>query len=150
MGSMSTRRIKVIAAACLLLGFLAGIGVSKITMNEKPKDNPADIPRRAVIITINQSQREELFTQTRKFADKWGYATYIAPIDPSGSHFYVDLWRSDIKVLGAYLADSGELHFGFFYTESTRPVPDSYFDEEINDLRNFISEIPNTKFSIEK
>ncbi len=147
---MSIDRRKLIAIVCFLLGILGGVLIDRLSMPGKFKDSPADIPRRVVTITIDQNQRDDLFNQLQKFADKWRYAIRIAPLDPSGSHFSIGLWRSDIKVLGAYLADSATLQVAFFYTESTRPVPERYFDEEVNDLKIFIGEIPNATFTVGK
>jgi hypothetical protein len=118
-------------------------------MEEKPNVNPADIPRRLVTVIINQSQQDELFVRLRKFADKWGYAILITPTSQSGL-FRVDMWRSDIKVGGVYSAEFGELQIAFSYTESRRPVPERYFDEEVSDLKSFISQIPNATFSVGK
>ena len=52
-----------------------------------------------------------------------------------------------MKAIGAYLSSSGELQIAFSDTESTRPTPARYFDEEIQDLKNFIDEIPNSTFT---
>jgi hypothetical protein len=133
----------------LFLGVLVGIGFSKITMEEKPKVNPADIPRRLVTVTIAKNQQEELFVQLRKFADKWRYAIRIAPTSKSGL-FRVDMWRSDIHVGGVYSDEYGTLQVAFNYTESRRPVPDRYFTEEVDDLKTFIDEIPNATFTVSK
>jgi len=119
-------------------------------MEEKPKINPADIPRRLVTVTIDQNQQDELFAQLQKFAEKWQYAIRIAPAVQGNDHFIVDLWRIDMKVIGVYLGASRELQVAFSYTESRRPVPDQHFDEEIDDLKSFISEIPNATFTVSK
>jgi len=147
---MSTNRAILFVALGLLLGLLIGISISKITTAENRKDNPTDIPIRVVTVTIDQGQRELLFYQVQKFADKWRYAIRIAPLNSMSEDFRVDMWRYDIKVLGAYSNDYGELHLAFSYTESTRPVPERYFDEEVSDLKSFIDEIPNATFTIEK
>jgi hypothetical protein len=148
---MSVEHVKLRGWIWLLLGLFvgvfAGLGISRIMIKEEPADNSSDIPRRLVTVTIDQSQQEELFAQLQKFADKWRYAIRIAPTHTNSDHFHVGLWRTDIKVIGVYLAASGELQIAFSYTESHRPVPDTYFDEEVNDLENYISEIPNATFT---
>lgn len=150
---MLVERLKLNASVWLVLGLflgvLGGIGFSRITMEEKPKVNPADIARRGVGVIINPNQQEELFVQLRKFADKWRYAIRIAPTS-SSVLFRVDMWRSDIHVGGIYSAEFGELQIGFSYTESRRPVPDRYFTEEVDDLKSFIDEIPNATFTVKK
>jgi len=149
---MSANRTKLIALECLLLGLflgvLGGIGISKIMVKEVSVNNSEFIPGRVMNITIDQSQQEELFTQLRKFAEKWRYVIDIYPTDLSGI-YGVDMWRSDIHVGGvySYQAKSGELQLAFTDTESTRPTPAQFFEEEIQDLRNFIGEIPNSTFT---
>lgn len=149
---MSVERVKLNVAIWLLLGLLIGVfvglGINKIREKEVPVDNPAFIPGRVVNIAIDQSQQEELFAQLRKFADKWQYAIRIAPIFEGSDDFHVGLWRTDMKAIGAYLSSSGELMLAFTDTESTRPTPAQYFEEEIQDLKKFIDEIPNSTFTL--
>ena len=149
---MSFERVKLSAGVWLLLGLLIGVfiglGINKAKMKEMSVNNSEFIPGRVVNITIDQSQQEELFTQLRKFAEKWRYVIDIQPTDLSGI-YRVDLWRSDIHVGGVYSyeATSGELQLAFTDTESTRPTPTQFFEEEIQDLKNFIDEIPNSTFT---
>jgi len=149
---MSFERVKLSAGVWLLLGLLIGVfiglGINKARMKEVSVNNSEFIPGRVMNITIDQSHQEELFTQLRKFAEKWRYVIDIYPTDLSGI-YGVDMWRSDIHVGGvySYQAKSGELQLAFTDTESTRPTPAQFFEEEIQDLRNFIGEIPNSTFT---
>ena len=115
---------------------------------EVPAADPTFTPGRVVNITIDQSQQEELFAQLQKFADKWRYVIDIQPTDLDWI-YSVEMWRSDIHVSGAYSnkANSGELQLAFMDTESTRPTPAQYFEEEIQDLKSFMDEIPNSTFT---
>jgi hypothetical protein len=135
----------------IFLGFFGGMRIGKITTTEKPK-NPsgAILPIRGVNITIDPSQRDELIVQIRKFADKWKYAILIDPNSLNPEKFEVYLWRYDIRAEGGYPTDPGTLGIGFYYTDQTRPVPERFFDEEIADLKAFISVIPGATFTIDK
>jgi hypothetical protein len=115
-------------------------------MKEETVNNPEFIPGRVVNITIDQSQQDELFTQLEKFAEKWRYAIRIQPMALDGV-FRVDMWRSDIHVSGVYDNEYAELQLAFKDTESTRPTPAQYFEEEIEDLKIFMDEIPNSTFT---
>jgi hypothetical protein len=149
---MSVERVKLNAAIWLLLGLLIGVlvglGINKIRMKEIPVGNPTFISGRVVNITIDQSQQDELFAQLEKFAEKWRYVIQIELTDLD-CIYSVEMWRSDIHVSGvySYKAKSGELQLAFSDTESTRPTPAQYFEEEIQDLKNFINEIPNSTFT---
>ena len=149
---MSVERIKLNAAIWLLLGLsigvLIGLSINPIR-NEGPQvpaANPTFTSGRVMNITIDQSQQEELFAQLEKFADKWRYAIRIRPTDLSWV-IAIDMWRSDIHVMGAYHAKSEELQLAFTDTESTRPTPAEHFEEEIQDLKTFMDEIPNSTFT---
>jgi hypothetical protein len=152
---MSVERIKLNATTWLLLGLaigvLIGLSINNIRMKaepEAPAASPTFTPGRVMNITIDQSQQEELFAQLEKFADKWGYAIRIRPTDLNWI-FRIDMWRSDIHVGGVYSyhGSDGELQLGFRDTESTRPTPPEHFEEEIQDLKNFMDEIPNSTFT---
>ena len=150
---MSFERIKVNAVTWLVLGLtigvLIGLSINNIRMKEVPQvpaANPTFTPGRVVNVTIDQSQQEELFAQLEKFADKWRYALRIEPTDLSWV-IAIDMWRSDIHVMGAYHAKSAELQLAFTDTESTRPTPAEHFEEEIQDLKSLLDEIPNSTFT---
>jgi hypothetical protein len=131
----------------LLLGIWIGMAVKTIKLQA---EHSAQQPVRRVTITIDPSQREELFVQLREFGDKWGYAIRIAPLDPNNKSFSVAMWRADIKVLGLYPTDPGTLNAGFYNTDRLYPIPDRFFDEEISDLEIMIGEISSAAFSVEK
>jgi hypothetical protein len=147
---MSVGRGKVTAVIWLLfgvfIGVFVGLGFNKVRIKEAPVDNPTFIPGRVMNITIDKGQQEELFAQLRKFAEKWRYAIRIDPTDLSGI-YSIDMWRSDIHVGGVYDEEYSGLQLAFTDTESTRPTPDLYFKEEIQDLKNFIDEIHNSTFT---
>lgn len=146
---MSVEHLKMNTAVWLLLGLIIGVFIGfGINKKEASVNNSEFIPGRVVNITIDQSQQDELFAQLEQFAEKWRYAIRIRPTDLSWI-FRVDMWRSDIHVGGVYSyhSNSGELQLAFMDTESTRPTPNQYFEEEIQDLKNFMDEIPNSTFT---
>ena len=135
----------------LILGTLWGIGIGKVTTVIQPDFSSKTIHAiRGVNITIDPSQREELFAQLRKFTYKWNYAILIKPRSLNPENFDIYIWRSDIRAEGTYPTDPGTLSIGFYYTDLAAPVPEKYFDEEIADLEIFISEIPGATFTVEK
>lgn len=148
---MLTNRTKLMVVigllSALLLGIWIGMGIKTMSLQAK---NGTQHARKIIVVTIDQSEQQELIDQLRKFADKWGYAIRVAPLDPRGESFSVSMWRADIKVFGYYPNSPGRLDIGFYDTDRMYPVPESHFDEEIIDLKSFISEIPNSTFSVEK
>ena len=146
---MLAKRTKLTPIICLVLGLFLGFLAGKMTIAEKTKDtSEGEAPIRIVEITIDESQQEELFTQMRKFADKWRYAIRIAPIVQYEDDFIIQMWREDIKLFGTYPSDPGELKIGFYYTNPAIPVPEMFFDTEIRDLQVFINDIPGAILTV--
>ena len=150
---MLDRRTMLFTGLCLLVGCLLGLfsgllGGKLLTKGNAENTSEVESPIRSVTITIDESQQEELFDQLRKFADKWRYAIRIAPTDQFGQDFLIQMWREDIKVIGVYPSDPGELKIWFYYTNPASPVPERFFDEEISDLKSFISEIPGATLTV--
>ena len=121
--------------------------IEKNTTALTPLPNPAV---RIVTVTIRPDNKDELFARLQKFADKWGYAVLIAPNYSNGSEYIVKLYRIDMKMTGSYFADSGILKLGFYNTTPRDRNPQSFFDNELDDLKNLISEIPSSTYSAEK
>ena len=151
---MLTNRTRIIMGVSLVLTFLLGMLVGMgINPNSLQVDNSGtQHARRTLRVTIEKNQWNDLFDQFRSFADQWGYAIRIAPLDPNGNSFNVELWRADMR-LTAFMDtgfDNGKVQIHFYDTDRTRPVPEQYYDEEVNDLISFISEIPNVSVTQEK
>lgn len=144
----------VIMLMCLLLGFLAGYSTKTVAvMINKDTDKISQEqqqPKKTIVITFDESQQDEFFNQVKKFADKWAYSIRIAPTYPGSEVYLIQMWREDIKVIAGNNYGAGRFSMGFFETYPTHPVPDQYFNEEVSDLENFISEIPDATFSVEK
>ena len=135
----------------LSFGLFGGVGIGRITTVIQPDfSSKAVYPIRNVYITIDPSQREELFAQLRKFTYKWNYAILIKPESLNPENFDIYMWRYDMRASGANPFDPETFSIAFFYTDPTMPVPEEYFDEEIADLEIFISEIPGATFTVEK
>jgi len=147
---MLTKITKLSPLIYLLMGLLLGfLLASKVGMSEKVKDpSEGTAPIRIVEITIDPSQQDELFEQMRNFAEEWGYAIRIAPLDQFGKKFVIEMWRLDMKLFGTYPSDPGELKIAFYYTNPAIPVPGMFFDTEIRDMKKFISDIPGATLNV--
>jgi hypothetical protein len=145
---MITKYIKFILSGCLLFSVLGCLAIKGI---EKANDNSSgQLPRRKVDITIDTSQRQVLFDQLKKFAEKHDFIIQI-DVQPSGpDDFLVYMTREDIIISGANIFAPGEYRLGVYDADRQQPVPDSVLDDLVNDLKSLVSEIPGTTFSVEK
>ena len=113
-----------------------------------PSNNLEKAPVRKVDITLAQNQHDQLFEQFRNFAGTHAFAIRISQTDPTGENFLVQMWRENIRIIGADSRDPGLFEIGLYNTYEERPVPSRVFDELIVDLRELIMEIPNTTFTV--
>jgi hypothetical protein len=107
-------------------------------------------PRRSVIITIATDQRQKFFDQLRKFADKHSFTILIDAQPPGPEDFLISITGGDIEIDGDNAFAPGEYGFGFYDIDNMHSAPESAFDDLINDLKSFVSEVPGATFSIEK
>lgn len=141
---MPIKRIKLIMFVSLLLFGLLG-GISMKTMAHKLNDPEA--PIRKTVVAIDKSQHEQLFEKVRRFADRHAFAIRIAPTTPSGEDFIIQLWREDIKVIGVNSFDPGEFEIFFYENDDAHKISDAHINVLIDDLKNFVCEIPGATFS---
>ena len=132
----------------LLLGVLFGIvlcilgcigfkALSRITGDgERP-------PVKSFRVTIDESQREKLFEQLRKFAEKHGFEISIRDSGLSEELYVVEMRRDDIIINISNPFDPTVFRIGF-YDQYLRPPADrETVNELVGELKSFINEIPN-------
>jgi hypothetical protein len=149
---MLAKRTKVFILIFLLFALCAMV-VSIMAVNVRrnsptPPDNSQKAPVRVVLITLDQSQHDQIFEQFRNFAAKHAFAIRISQTDPTGEHFLVQMWREDVRLIGEDSLDPGLFDMGFYNTYEERPVPVSVIDYLVDELRGFIEEIPDTTFTV--
>jgi hypothetical protein len=135
---MLNNRRNLILFSCLLFGisFLFGC------------DNQEQLPVRNLRITIDPSQQQELFSQFHNFAEKHGFAIEISDYGTGGESYAVWMRRDRIQIAALHNRYDREIVSVGFYDE-TRADPASaktleIIDNLLDDLRRYISEIPNT------
>jgi hypothetical protein len=143
------RRTKILILIFLVFAILAiFIPSEKTRINpQKTPTHNGKLPVKIVDIIFPQNDVDKLFDQFRKFAEKNAFAIRIAPTDPTGESFLVQMWRQDIKITGLD-GDPGQFGVAFYTTYEEQPVPLRVFDELIIDLKGFVEEIPNITFTV--
>ncbi|MEM7621538.1 MAG: hypothetical protein AAF228_14030, partial [Pseudomonadota bacterium] len=110
----------------------------------------AQSPMQMIKINIHNAQQKQLFNQLEKFADKNAFAIRIAQTAPTGKNFSIQMWRHDIKIIGANPFEANAFQLGVFTTTVGVPENIHYIDNLIKDFRSHIEQIKNSKFIIEK
>jgi hypothetical protein len=154
---MFTNRKKLILiVGLILIVVLCILGFISLKPNiESFLHNGEIIPIRNLNISIDESQRETLFAQLRKFADKHGFEIMIRDADvyqgPSGNGFYIEILRNDITITAIGIPSAPvTVSINFYENNPEHPPSKQTVDDLFNDLDIFISQIPNVTISQEK
>lgn len=153
---MLTIRTRLVMIGFLLLGVLLGLFVGyeggiviktagKEVVQNSTTNSENGGPVKSVTVNIQAGQRELLFDQLRRFAKKNFFAIRITNFPPSNYHY--EMWREDIEISGSFENDDGILSVYVNHNQFEQPLPqpvsESVFEELMNDLQSFISEIPS-------
>jgi hypothetical protein len=153
---MLTKNTGLTMMGVLLLGVILGLffgyggGILiQTTMKEMEQNSRADseygAPVKSITIAVQANERELLFDQLRKFAKKNFFAIRITDFRPSS--YNVELWREDINIGGLFWIDDKTLSLHFhnnqFEQHLSQPLPESVFEDLMNDLQTFISVVPS-------
>lgn len=102
------------------------------------------MPIRSLTLTIEKSQREELFDQLRKFADKHGFEHRVTDFNTNGEHFQFWMSGDDMFITASDVPPDPDLVDISLYGKNPGvSVDEEVVDDLVNDLKSFISEIPN-------
>lgn len=138
------RIVVVFLSLCLGVSILILGCMGTINMFNKIEESSSQGPIRSLRITIDKSQREELFDQFRKFAEKHAFEFHISDYGTGGEDYLIEMSRTDIIINASIIHhDPKIVSIGFFAKYPGYPVNEETVDDLVNDLKNFISEIPN-------
>jgi hypothetical protein len=150
---MLGNRKKLTLVICLFFGllFLFACFINAKQLLEIVGNNREQLPIRSLTITIDPDQREKLFSQLQKFADKHGLEYMMSDFGTGGERFTVEMLGNHIKILADDTPKAPTLIAIDFY-DQTRANPVSEvtletIDNLLDDLESFISEIPNVIIS---
>jgi len=141
---MSAKYIKLILIVCLLLGILLCIlGCVSVIPYINLKGNPNSLPVRILRITTDVNQREELFTQLRKFADKHSLEFILNLYSSDNTLFLVEIKGDGFHIDAGDVSNSPREIEIYFFNEASPPTSQETFDKLYDDLKSFLNEIPN-------
>jgi len=153
---MRTIRTRLVMIGILLLGVFLGLffgyegGILiKTSMKKMEQNSKANseygAPVKSITIAVQANERELLFDQLRKFAKKNFFAIRITDFRPSS--YNIEMWREDINIGGLFWIDSKTLSLSFhnnqFEQHLSQPLPESVFEDLMNNLQTFISVVPS-------
>jgi hypothetical protein len=146
---MSAKRAKWIVLIGSIVAILICVfGCANLADNFNTKDPSEKLPIRTLSIQIDENQREELFVQLRKFSEKHVLEFYLN-FYGGGETFSIEMRGKGIQI-AALSTNTRKLNISFFEEDPTNPPSQETVDELYNDLKAFISEVPNVTITEEK
>lgn len=112
--------------------------------------NGENLPIKTLRITINESQRQELFDHLQKFADKHALKFTLTFYDSNKKIFLVAIYGDGFHISATAIPNDPKSIRIFFYNEGSTPTPQETVDNLFNDLKSSVSEIPNVTITEEK
>ena len=149
---MVSIRAKSVTTGCLLFVLLfCAVGAVTVSWHIKSVDCFTErLPLESLEITIEESQRELLIEQLRKFADQNDFKYQIVYYTQAGDNFSIWMKRKDVEVIVRNPFDPRVFKIGFYNYDCIHPTVASDVEGLANDLKSLISEVPNVKISEEK
>jgi hypothetical protein len=108
--------------------------------------------RKSLRITMDESQREELFAQMRKLADEHSLEVRVS-LSSDKSVFHVEIHGEGFHITSDPVVGSPrEILINFFIDYKKVPTPTSLeaVDELFNELKSLLGEIPNVTITEEE
>ena len=99
--------------------------------------------KKTLVATIDLGQREKFFEQLTRFADAHDFKIHIGTTTPSGDTFNINMSRKDVMVIANNVFDTKVFDIHFYDKDPTKAVSEEIIDNLFNDLKRYISEIPN-------
>ena len=104
------------------------------------------LPVKSLTLTIDRSQREDLFEQLRKFTEKHGFESRLTDFNTNGENFQFSMTRNDVTIIvGDIPPDQTLVKIRLYAKYPGYTVDESTIDELFTDLKVFLSEIPNVR-----
>ena len=145
---MLTNRARrmVLIFSGLVLCIFACVGMTKLA------GPSSQAPMRTLRVTIDRTQRQELFDQLHNFADKHAFEYSVTDYGGQGKHFLVYILGESIKILTVEASSNLDMFsIGFYVPSPGDPLPNQQtVDDLVVDLKSFISEIPNVRITEEE
>lgn len=94
-----------------------------------------------VRVIVPSKEWEAYFTQMREFAEANDFKIRIVRPKPEYDVFFVDLWRSDVALIGWNMFDMPELVTGFYVDPEKGGTPE-VAATLVDSMKEFISQVP--------
>jgi len=131
--------VLVTIAVCVAIVF----GAQQLLKTWKARSGTSHA-KKTLVVSIDLSQRERFFEQLTSFAAAHDFKVHIGPTTPSGDTFSIYVSRKDVLVWGDNVFSPRVYDISFYDKDPANPVSEEIIDDLFNDLKRYVSEVPNT------
>ena len=146
MKDMLSKKLKI--NLYLLLGILLSVllcvlgcmGLRALNRITRSGEQP---PVTSFRVIVDEDQQEVFFEQLRKFAEKHSFDISIRDSGLSEELYVVEMWRDDMRIFIRNPFDPKVFRVGFYDQRFRSPADRVTVNELVDDLKSFVTEIPN-------
>jgi hypothetical protein len=132
----------------VLLCVAIGIGISEYQRESRCyRSTP---PLRSINVTMDLNQSELLIEKLKTFSDQNGFIYEVNYYTPNRKDFSVWMRRKDTEIVANGPFDSEEFRIHFYNNDCIHPTSASDIIGLVNDLKDFVSQIPSATITEEK
>jgi hypothetical protein len=144
MSQIGHKKIRMVTAFLVAIAICVGIvfGAQKLSNFWKAEFGTLH-SKKTLALTIDNSQREKFFEQLTRFAEAHDFKIHIGSTTPAGDTFNINMSRKDVMVIANNVFDIKVFDIHFYDEGPTNPVSEEIIDNLFNELKRYISEIPN-------
>lgn len=106
-------------------------------------------PEHELIATVLGEERDTYFAQIREFAKANDFKIRVKRFRPGFDIFFVDLWRSDVLLLGSNVFDTSVFQTHFYLDPEKGGTPE-VVEAVVKSMMEFISQVPGIKIRQKK
>jgi hypothetical protein len=143
---MPKRQIKLYFLFTMLSGILCCVFTTHgLVKNLGSGVNPTGrSPIKTLSIRIDPEQREELFTQMRRFADDHNLGFQLTFYSPLFRDKYLLVMQgASFHIFAAQISDPTKLDFNFMIDDPANPPSQENIDDLLDDLKTYVRGIPD-------
>jgi hypothetical protein len=135
---MSGRLHRIVIALALVVSIY--VTVTSMPVFAAGTSQQGEIPLRTVLITLPKGTQSQFFEQLKKFASKHAFAIRIARTRPDVPHYLIQMWREDIKIVGANPFHGVGFSVSFFQNDDHQ-IDAKRLDRMVADLKKTLGSV---------
>ena len=108
------------------------------------------LTRKTLVVIIDLGQHEKFFEQLKRFDESYAFDIHIGSTTPSGDTFNINMLSKDVMIIANNVSNPTAYDINFYDKDPVNATAEEIIESLINDLKSFISEVPNVTINEKK